>query len=52
MMKAFPGAWLRSTRDPLGSAFGHLERAVMDIVWQGGEFSVHTVQGLLARQAA
>jgi predicted transcriptional regulator len=52
MMKAFPGAWLRSTRDPLGSALGHLERAVMDIVWQGGEFSVLTVQGQLARQAA
>jgi predicted transcriptional regulator len=52
MMKGFPGAWLQGTRDPLGSALGHLERAVMDIVWQGGEFSVHTVQGLLVRHAA
>jgi predicted transcriptional regulator len=52
MMKGSPGGWLRGTRDPLGSALGHLERAVMDIVWQGGEFSVHTVQGLLDRQAA
>jgi predicted transcriptional regulator len=51
-MKSFRGAWLRGTRDPLGSALGRLERAVMDIVWQGGEFSVHSVQGLLDRQAA
>jgi predicted transcriptional regulator len=52
MLKGFRGGWLRGTRDPLGSALGPLERAVMDIVWQGGEFSVHAVQHLLEKEAA
>lgn len=52
MFEGVRGVWLRGTRDPLGSALGRLERAVMDIVWHGGEFSVHAVQGSLERPCA
>jgi predicted transcriptional regulator len=52
MLKGFRGSWLRGTRDPLRSALGRLERAVMDTVWQGGDFSVREVQGLLGRPVA
>jgi predicted transcriptional regulator len=52
MFKGFRGAWLRGTRDPLRAALGRLERAVMDTVWQGGEYSVRDVQGQLERPVA
>jgi BlaI family penicillinase repressor len=52
MLKGFRGAWLRSTRDPLRAAFGRLERAVMDTVWRGGDFSVRDVQTALVRRVA
>jgi predicted transcriptional regulator len=52
MLKSFRSTWLRSTRDPLRTALGHLERAVMDTVWRGGDFSVRDVQGQLSRPAA
>jgi predicted transcriptional regulator len=52
MLKGFRGTWLRGTRDPLQAALGHLERAVMDTVWQGGDFSVRDVQRELEKPAA
>jgi predicted transcriptional regulator len=52
MLKSFRSTWLRSTRDPLRTALGHLERAVMDTVWRGGDFSVRDVQGQLGKPAA
>lgn len=52
MLKGFRGSWLRGTRDPLRAALGRLERAVMDTVWQGGDFSVREVQGVLERPVA
>ncbi len=52
MLKGFRGAWLKSTRDPLQSALGRLERAVMDTVWQGGDFLVRDVQTRLTRPVA
>lgn len=44
--------WLRGSRDPLRAALGRLERAVMEIVWQGRELSVREVQAQLARPMA
>jgi predicted transcriptional regulator len=52
MFKAFSGSWLGSTRDPLRAALGRLERAVMDTVWAGGDFSVKDVQAALGRPVA
>ena len=52
MFKGFRGTWLRGTRDPMQAALGHLERAVMDTVWQGGPCSVRDVQGKLAKPVA
>lgn len=52
MLKGIRDAWLRGTRDPLRAAFGRLERAVMDTVWRGGDFSVRDVQAALARPVA
>jgi predicted transcriptional regulator len=45
-------AWLGGGRDPLRAAFGHLEREVMEVVWQGGSVSVRDVQGRLSRAVA
>jgi predicted transcriptional regulator len=52
MLKGFRSGWLGSTRDPLRSALGRLERAVMDTVWAGGDFSVRDVQSALGRPVA
>ena len=52
MLKSFRSGWLGSTRDPLRSALGRLERAVMDTVWAGGDFSVRDVQSTLGRPVA
>ncbi len=52
MLKGLRGSWLGGTRDPLRAALGRLERAVMDTVWRGGDFSVRDVQGLLGRPVA
>jgi len=52
MLKGLQGAWLRGTRDPLRAALGRLERAVMDTIWRGGDFSVRDVQGRLAKPVA
>jgi predicted transcriptional regulator len=52
MFKGFRGMWLRGTRDPMQAALGHLERAVMDTVWQGGAFSVRDVQSKLSKAVA
>src|SRR5688572_12019197 len=45
-------AWLGRGRDPLGAAFGHLEREVMDVLWRTNAVSVRTVQGQLPRPVA
>ena len=51
-------SWLRGERDPLHAALGHLEREVMDIVWNAegdrGEYAhtVRDVQRRLPRKAA
>jgi predicted transcriptional regulator len=45
-------AWLRGTRDPLRSALGRLERAVMEAVWKSDAVSVRAVQIQLARPVA
>jgi predicted transcriptional regulator len=52
MLKGLRSGWMRGTRDPLQAALGPLERAVMDTVWQGGDFSVRDVQGKLANPVA
>ena len=52
MFKGFRGTWLRGTRDPMQAALGHLERAVMDTVWEGGPFSVRDVQSRLKKTVA
>jgi predicted transcriptional regulator len=45
-------AWLGRGRDPLRAAFGHLERAVMEVVWRGVPVNVRDVQQQLPRPAA
>jgi predicted transcriptional regulator len=52
MFKGFRAGWLGHTRDPLRAALGRLERAVMDTVWAGGDFSVREVQTALGRPVA
>ena len=52
MLKAIRGAWLKGARDPLRSALGRLERAVMDTMWQGGDFAVRDVRACLSRPFA
>ena len=44
--------WLGRGRDPLRAAFGHLERDVMEVMWQAETASVRDVQRRLPRQAA
>jgi predicted transcriptional regulator len=44
--------WLGRGRDPLRAAFGHLERAVMEIIWRGEPVNVRDVQQQLPRPAA
>lgn len=41
-----------SSRDPLHTAFGALEREVMEILWREGNLAVRDVQSRLARPAA
>jgi len=41
-----------SSRDPLQTAFGALEREVMEILWLEGNLAVRDVQARLARPAA
>jgi predicted transcriptional regulator len=43
--------WLRPD-DPLGAALGHLERDVMEVVWQQEQTTVRDVQAALARPVA
>jgi predicted transcriptional regulator len=45
-------AWLGRGRDPLRAAFGHLERDVMEVIWQVETANVRDVQHRLPRQAA
>jgi predicted transcriptional regulator len=45
-------AWLGRGRDPLRAAFGHLERDVMEIMWQVEAASVRDVQQRLPRTPA
>ena len=45
-------AWLGRGRDPLRAAFGHLERDVMEIMWQLEAASVRDVQQRLPRTPA
>ena len=52
MFKGFRSSWLGGTHDPLRAALGRLERAVMDTVWAGGDFSVKDVQAALGRPVA
>ena len=42
----------RAGRDPLGAALGTLERAVMDVMWTGGDYAVRDVQARLPRTVA
>ena len=44
----FPG----STRDPLETAFGALEREVLDVLWTEGQLAVRDVQARLRRESA
>ena len=51
----FKGRWNLSWRradDPLRAALGHLEREVMEVVWQTGETTVRRVQSALPRPVA
>ena len=45
-------AWLGRGRDPLRAAFGHLERNVMEIMWQVETASVRDVQTRLPGRPA
>jgi predicted transcriptional regulator len=53
--RMFKGFWnprgLRSD-DPLGAALGHLERAVMEVVWRQDQTTVREVQAALPRSVA
>jgi predicted transcriptional regulator len=51
-MTGFWAGWLRGTGDPLRTALGHLERAVMDTVWQARDCSVRDVQRSLVNPVA
>jgi predicted transcriptional regulator len=51
----FKGVWNLSWRqagDPLRAALGHLEREVMEVVWQTGETTVRQVRAALPRPVA
>lgn len=51
----FKGLWnlpWRQAGDPLRAALGHLEREVMEVVWQTGEATVRQVQAALPRPVA
>lgn len=45
------GSW-RPRRDLLGAGLGRLERAVMEVLWEGGDLPVRDVQARLARPVA
>jgi len=44
--------WLRGSHDPLRAALGHLEREVMEVVWNGREQAVRDIQMQLPRTVA
>ena len=51
----FKGLWnsrWRRPGDALGTALGHLEREVMEVVWTRDRTTVREVQGLLSRRVA
>lgn len=50
MIRKLLASW--SSRDPLQTAFGALEREVMEILWIEGNLAVRDVQSRLARPAA
>ncbi|HEY7500703.1 MAG TPA: BlaI/MecI/CopY family transcriptional regulator [Vicinamibacterales bacterium] len=52
MLKGLRTAWLRGARDPLRTALGHLERAIMDTMWEGGDLAVRDVRARLSRPFA
>lgn len=53
MFKGIWGSrWRRAERDPLRAALGSLERQVMEIVWQPGDFTVRDVQTRIGRPVA
>jgi predicted transcriptional regulator len=45
-------AWLGRGRDPLRAAFGHLEREVLEVMWQIETATVRDVQQRLSRTPA
>ena len=50
MIRKLLASW--SSQDPLQTAFGALEREVMEILWREGNLAVRDVQTRLARPAA
>lgn len=53
MFRKLLGArWSERAGDPIETAFGALERDVMNVLWAGGGLAVRDVQARLARQVA
>ena len=50
--KLLGGLWPGTSRDPLHTAFGALEREVLEILWAQGNLAVRDVQSRLRREAA
>lgn len=50
LLSGFSGSG--GSRDPLASALGHLERDVMEVVWQTPRVNVHGVRAQLGRPVA
>lgn len=50
--KLLGGLWPGGGKDPLQTAFGALEREVLEILWTEGNLAVRDVQARLRREAA
>lgn len=50
--KLLGARWSERAGDPIETAFGALERDVMNVLWAGGGLAVRDVQARLARQVA
>jgi predicted transcriptional regulator len=52
LRKLLGSRWSGAPGDPVETAFGVLERDVMDVLWGEGDLAVRDVQARLARQVA
>ena len=52
LRKLLGGRWSGTAGDPVETALGTLERAVMDVLWREADLAVRDVQERLGRQIA